>query len=190
MLIDDHDLLAPVADVLEERPLAFGERPVRGRHEEHEVGLRDELVGEALVLAKDRVGARRVDDVEIAQERRRGGDDVHRFLLDVPAGRLAVSQNLQPRGGRRRPLLEHARARQRVDERALAGVELADDDEQKQAIELRDRPRERCLGGWITVEPARARVCSLPSHSRSELTRCFVRSGVVVRTSQALLCKE
>ena len=57
LLITIDDLLAPVADVFEERPLAFGERTIRGRHEQHQVGLRHELVGEPLVLAEDRVGA-------------------------------------------------------------------------------------------------------------------------------------
>ena len=67
---DDDDLLAPVADGLEERALALGERPIGRRDEQHEVGLRHELAGQPLVLAEDRVGARRVDDVEIAEQRR------------------------------------------------------------------------------------------------------------------------
>ncbi len=55
---DDDDLLAPAADLLEERALGLGERPVGGGHEQHQVGARHELGGDPLVLADDRVGAR------------------------------------------------------------------------------------------------------------------------------------
>ena len=76
-LVDhDDDLLAPVLDVLQERPLALGERPVGRGDEQHEVGLRHELAGEPFVLAKDGVGARRIDDVDVPQERHGRGDDV------------------------------------------------------------------------------------------------------------------
>ena len=53
---------------LEEEPLGFGERPVGRGDEQDEVGARDELGGEPLVLADDRVGAGRVDDVDVAQQ--------------------------------------------------------------------------------------------------------------------------
>ena len=62
---DDDDLLAPVADLLEEHALGFGERPVRGRDEQDEVRARHELGRDLLVLADDRVGAGRVDDVDV-----------------------------------------------------------------------------------------------------------------------------
>ena len=49
-------------------------------------------------------------------------------------------------GGRRRDAFLHQRlAHERVDERAFAGIELADDDQQKELVELRDRPIERRL---------------------------------------------
>ena len=73
---DDDDLLAPAADLLEERALGFGERAVGGGHEQHEVRARDELRGDRFVLADDGVGAGRVDDVDVAQDRRGRGDDV------------------------------------------------------------------------------------------------------------------
>ena len=43
------------------------------------------------------------------------------------------------------PFLEHALAEQRVDERALARVELADHHQQEQLVELADGARERLL---------------------------------------------
>ena len=58
----EHDLLAPLADLLEEAALALGERPVGAGDEEHEVGAGDEVAGELLVPPDDRVGARRVHD--------------------------------------------------------------------------------------------------------------------------------
>ena len=70
-----------------------------------------------LVLADDGVRARRVDDqnVFVAHGRHRGRR-------------------------RRRPFLHQPAARQRVDEGALPRVEFADDDQQKQFIQLLDRP--------------------------------------------------
>ena len=52
------------------------------------------------------------------------------------------------------PSGDHPAAEQRVDERALAGVELADDDEQEQLVELLDRAVERLLMFGGGVEPA------------------------------------
>ena len=64
---------------------------------------------------------------------------------------------------RRDALFEDARADEGIDEGALAGVELADDHEEKQPIELRDRPLERraVVGGDVEagereLQPARA----------------------------------
>ena len=65
---------------------------------------------------------------------------------------------MDSRRRRRDAFLEHARAEEGIDEGALPGVELADDDEQEELVELprgvgeglrvgrcgRDR-RERCL---------------------------------------------
>ena len=58
---------------------------------------------------------------------------------------VPVPQDLHRDGRRRHPFLEDRRAEQGVDERALAGVELADDDQQEQFVELTDRLRERGL---------------------------------------------
>src|SRR6185436_1333646 len=58
-------------------------------------------------------------------------------------GGLAVAEQVDGGGGRRDAFFEHGAAEQSVDERALAGVELADDDEQEQLVELADRLGER-----------------------------------------------
>jgi hypothetical protein len=71
-LVDDqHDLLAPRPDLLEELPLALGERAVGGGDEEDQVGARHEVAGQLLVAPHHRVGAGRVDDVQLAQQLRR-----------------------------------------------------------------------------------------------------------------------
>ena len=56
------------ADRFEERALGLGERPVGRGDEQHQIGARHEIVGEPLVLADDGVGARRVDDVDVAKQ--------------------------------------------------------------------------------------------------------------------------
>ena len=77
---DDDDLLAPAADLLEKRALGFGEGPIGRRHEQDQVGSRYELGRDRFVLADDGVGARRVDDVDLAEDLGRCGDDVQRGL--------------------------------------------------------------------------------------------------------------
>ena len=78
-------------------------------------------------------------------------------LAHVPLDGLAVLQHVDLRGGRRDPFLDDLAAEQRVDERALAGVELADDDEQEQLVELLDRAVERLLVLGRGVEPGQRR---------------------------------
>ena len=69
-----------------------------------------------------------------------------RSALSIAAfGVLAVFEDGDD-GGRRRDAFLHERlAHERVDERAFARIELADDDQQKDLVELRDRPIERRL---------------------------------------------
>ena len=55
----------------------------------------------------------------------------------------SIAHRRDLRGRRRDPLLHPPLAGERVDERALAGVELADDDEQEQLVELFDGALER-----------------------------------------------
>ncbi len=138
-LVDDHDdLLSPTADVLHEAAFGLCKWTVGGGDEEHEVGARDELGGHRLVLADDGIGSRRVDDADFAKQIDGRFDDEQ---IGLAHGLLRLITMLEHRdnGGRRRDAFLHQRlADERVDERALARVELADDDEQEQLVELRD----------------------------------------------------
>ena len=113
-----------------------------------------ELRGDRLVLADDGVGAGRVDDVDLAQEVDGGADHVEVRAALVPRGLGPELQHVHLRGRRRHAFLQHARAEQGVDERALARVELADDDDEEELVELLDRPRERGDAVGRCVEPA------------------------------------
>ena len=154
---DDDDLLAPAAHLLQEDPLGLRERPIGRGHEQDQVGARHELGRDRLVLADDGVGAWGVDDVDFAEQGGRRGDDVQVGLAHVPLDGVAVLQHVDLRGGRRDPFGDHLAAEQRVDEGALAGVELADDDEKEQLVELLDRAVERLLMLRCSVEPGQRR---------------------------------
>ncbi len=149
---DDDDLLAPAADRLEEGPLGFGERTIGGRDEQHEVGPRHEIGRQPLVLADHGVGAGRVDDVDVAEQVGRSGDHLQAVLADLLGDRVAVLQHVNRRRRRRHAFLQDRLADERVDERALAGVELADDDQQEELVELADRRGQRRLVGGIRAE--------------------------------------
>ena len=153
-LVDHHhDLLAPLADALQEDPLALGERAVGGGHEQHQVGARHEVAGDRLVLAVDGVGARGVDDVDVLEQLEGGGDDVERRLDRRPGDRGAVLDDVDVGGGGGDPLLEDLAPQQSVDEGALAGVELAGDHEEEELVELERRPLEGRLVLARRVEP-------------------------------------
>src|SRR5262249_52613446 len=140
---DDHDLLAPVPDLLHERTFGLGERTIRGCDEQHQVRARDEARGEPLVLPYDGIGARCVDDVDLPEQRgwRGHGDEVR---LHLPRGSVgAVLQHRHLRRRWRDAFLHHLLAGERVDERALAGIEFPDDHEEEQLVELRDGSLER-----------------------------------------------
>ena len=138
-LVDDHDdLLAPSANVLHEAALGLGERAIGGGDEEHEIGARDELGRHRLVLADDRVGAGRVDDADFAEKIDGRLDDEQ---IGLPHGLLRLIAMLEhSNDGRRRrdPFLHQRLPDERVDECALAGVELAHNHEQEQFVELRN----------------------------------------------------
>ena len=143
---DDDDLLAPAAHLLEKRALGFGERAVGGGHEQHQIRSRHELGGDRLVLADDRVGARRIDDVNLAEDF--GAGAVMTCRLASRTCRSSVSpywSTLICAVVGVTPSCGDLAADERVDEGALAGVELADDDEQEQLVELLDRAVERLL---------------------------------------------
>ena len=107
---------------------------------------------------------------------------------DLGRGRVAVADEVNLRGRRRHAFVEDRAAEQRVDERALAGVELADDDEEEELVELADGFGE---GGasrrWPARTPARpagrpaagARPSAVDRSARSgrgRATRTSVRS--------------
>ncbi len=76
-----------------------------------------------------------------------------RRLADLPLERLAVLQHVDLRRRRRHAFLGDLAADQRVDEGALAGVELADDHQEEQLVELGDGRLERLLMLAGGVEP-------------------------------------
>jgi hypothetical protein len=88
----DDDLLAPVADALQEDALAFGEGPVSGGDEQDQVGARHKLGGDGFVLADNGVGARGVHDADLDQQLGRQGQDV---LVLVDDGSLLVLAKAQ-----------------------------------------------------------------------------------------------
>ena len=136
-LVHDEDgLLPPVANPFEEEAFALGERAVGRRHEEHEVGSRDELLRQLLVLAQHGIGARGVDDLQIAQQFERRHDLGEPVVEHSQPDRfLAVAHEGDARGGGRHAFFEHIATEQRIDQGALAGIEFADDHEEEQRVE-------------------------------------------------------
>jgi hypothetical protein len=125
------------------RPLALGEGAVGGGGEEHQVGARHEAVGDRLVASIEGVGAGCVDEGEVREQRQRRRSLLQPLLERAPSVGVAVAEQVDAGGRRRHSLLEHGAAEEGVDEGALAGVELADDDEQEELVELTDRLGER-----------------------------------------------
>ena len=176
-LVDHHhDLLPPVADALKEGALALGERAVGGGDEEDHVRAGDELARDRLVLAVDGVGAGRVDDVDVAQQLHRRGDDVERRLQGDAVHGRAVLDDVDAGGGGGDPLFEHPASQEGVDEGALAGVELAGDDQEEQLVELQGGPLEGLLVLGRGVEPRQGllEVGQQPAVLRQQLVLIFV----------------
>src|SRR6266508_2509789 len=67
----EDNLLAPGENALEELSLALGERMISGSSEQHQVAARHEFIRQALMVADDRVGARRIDNIQFLQKRQR-----------------------------------------------------------------------------------------------------------------------
>src|SRR5690606_31824028 len=107
----------------EKGTLGLGERAVGGGDKQHQVRPRYELAREPLVLAMNRIGAGCVDDVEVAQNLDRGGDDPCTGRVEFRTRDLSIPYQLDARRRRRHALLEHALSEQGVDEGTLAGVE-------------------------------------------------------------------
>jgi hypothetical protein len=102
-----HDLLAPLADRGQERALALRVGAVGRGDEEHEIGTRQEVARQRLVLAQDRVGAGGVDDRDLAQDRG-GRADLADAVGPEPALDLrAVAQDRDARRRGRHALLQH-----------------------------------------------------------------------------------
>src|SRR5580704_4412700 len=177
-LVEDEDnFLAPPADLLEERALRFRERPIRGGHEQDQVGPRHELGGNRLVLPDDRIRAGRIDNVDFPQKRHRCRDDVQGRTSNLTLQGIAVLQNVDLRGCRRYPLLRDGAADERVDERALTGVELADDDEETELVELRYRAFERQLLLRGGIEPRQR-------YSQPRQNRALLAQELIIRFRQ------
>ncbi len=177
--------LPHAANVLHEAALGLGERAIGGRDEKHQIGARDELGGHRLVLADDGVGSRRVDDADFAEQIDRRLDDEQIGLAHGLLGLVAVLEHGDD-GGRRRDAFLHQRlADERVDERALARVELADDDEQEQLVELRDRLIERLL---LVVGARRCAQAPCAAASAEPALRAGVRPVVGKYACQHVLC--
>ena len=136
-LVDDEDdLLPPFADLLQERPLALGERSVGRGDEQDEIGAGNEVAGQLLVPADDRVGARRIHDAELAEDLG-GVSALEQVRLPEVLGYLGtVAENVDAVGSRSDAFGEDPLAEQGVDEAGLARVELAGDNQQKKTGEL------------------------------------------------------
>lgn len=94
------------------------------------------------MLPQDGVRPGRVDDAHFPQEIGRSAQQAHILLDELGGARRPVRQDVDPIGRRRRPLRQERLAEQRVDQRRLAAVELADDDQQEELVELLQGPAQ------------------------------------------------
>jgi len=83
--------------------------------------------------------------VHVAEKLRGSADDTHALFVGGCRHRVAVLEDVNLRGRRRHAFRHDLLAGERVDERALARVEFAHDDEQEELVELVDRCREGVL---------------------------------------------
>ena len=97
-------------------------------------------------------------------------------LANLTVERVAVLQHVDLRGRRRDAFFDDTRASQRVDERALAGIELADDDEQEKLVELLNRAIQGrlVLGRGAEAHEGRAKARQDLSFLSEELFLCFI----------------
>jgi hypothetical protein len=134
----EDDLLAPGQDALEELSLALREGMVGGGGEQDQVAARHEFIGQALVMADDCIRPGRIDNVQFLEKRQGISIDgkvfIHRLLGDL----FAPLHQRDARGGRCRAFEQHLFPQQRVDEGALARIELPHDDDQEQFVQLQD----------------------------------------------------
>ena len=98
-----------------------------------------------LVLANDGVGARRIDDANLAKEVDGRLDGQQVGLTNCLLGCFPIFQHGDDGRRRRDPFGQQRLPDQSIDKRAFAGIELADHDEKKQLVELSNGLVERFL---------------------------------------------
>ncbi len=120
-----------------------------------------------LVLAHDRVRARRIDQAEIAQPRHRHAT-LEQRLAHISLVRLvAVPNDLDDLGRRRRAHREHVLAEQGVQHGGLAGIELAQHDEPEEVRQVAIRLLQDGAIVAAQVEPVHRR--EQVAHDRPDL---------------------
>ena len=166
--------------MLHEAAFGLGERAIGGRDEKHQIGAGNELRGHRLVLADDGVGAGGVDDADFSEQLDRRLDDEQVRLTHGLLRVVAVLEDGDHRCRRRDAFFHQRLADEGVDEGAFPGVELADDDEEKELVELGNRLVE----GLLLILPASTRASAVrsrmsrPRSSRSRAS-CLAESTFV-----------
>ena len=112
---------------------------VGGGGEQHQVTARHEFLCQPFVIANDGVGARRIDNIELLEQRQWIGVDGEVFIHDLLGDLLAPLHQCDARGGRRRAFGQHFFAQQRVDQGTLSGIEFTHHHHQEQLVQLQDR---------------------------------------------------
>ena len=152
-LVDhDHDLLAPVADLLEEGAFRFAERPVGAGDEEDEVAAGHEMLGQLLVLADDGIGAGRIDQVDLLQPGDGQAAHGHALVSARLLRGIDVADQDQFAGGGHDAFGQILLPQQRVDDGALAGVEFTHHHHQEKLFQLGQRVADQPQVGVGRVE--------------------------------------
>ena len=121
---------------MEEGALRLAEWPVRAGDEENEVAAGHEVLGQLLVLADDGVGAGRVDQIDFLQPGDGQAAHGHTLISARLLGGIAVADQNQFTGGGHDAFGQKFLPQQRVDDRALAGVEFTHHHHQEKLFEL------------------------------------------------------
>ncbi len=94
------------------------------------------MLGQLLVLADDGVGAGRIDEVDLLQPGHRQAAHGHAAVGAGMRGGFAVTDEDQLAGGGHDAFGQIVAAEEGVDDGALAGVELTDDDDEEELFQL------------------------------------------------------
>ena len=161
---DEDDFLTPIPNAFKEQALAFGEWAVDGGHKQNQVRAGNELGSDGLVRTDDGVGAGSVYDADLAEPFHRQAQDVLALVDHFAALSRAVTQQVDLGRGGCDAFLEQPFAKESIDESALAGIELAHDNQQEQVIQLCDRFSQRLLvfGSGIVFDQVDAQVAKYP----------------------------